>query len=74
MAIVLPGAQGLFSQMKEALHHVEGKRVALTRGVHQSLTDFRWLVENLSKLPKRMYDLLLLQPTIGCYHGGSGYM
>ena len=40
IAIYLPGARGLFSYMKEALCHVEGENVALTRGVHQDLTYF----------------------------------
>ena len=37
MAIALPGARVLFIHMQEALLHVEGKRVALSRGVHQAL-------------------------------------
>ena len=51
MAIALPGDRGLFSHMQEALRHMEGKRVELIRGVHQTLVDFQWLVEELSKLP-----------------------
>ena len=50
MAIALPGDRGLFSHMQEALRHMEGKRVELIRGVHQTLVDFQWLVEELSKL------------------------
>ena len=34
VAIALPGDRGLFSHMQEALHHMVGKRVVLTRGVH----------------------------------------
>ena len=40
MDIALSGARVLFSHMQEALCHVEVKRVVLTRGVHQALTDF----------------------------------
>ena len=46
MAIALSGAQGLSNHMQEALLHVEGKRVVLTRGVHQALTEFQWLCRN----------------------------
>ena len=74
MAIALTGAQGLFSHMQEALCHVEGERVALTRDVHQSLADFWWLAEYLSKLPTRLYDLVPLQPIPDGYHDASGYM
>ena len=74
MAITLPGAMGLFRHMKEALHHVEGKSLVLTRVVHQDLTDFWWLVENLSKLPTRLYELVPLKPTLNSYHYASGYM
>ena len=47
IAIALPGSRGLFNHMQEALCHVEGKRVTLTRGVHQALAEFRWLAEDM---------------------------
>ena len=34
MYISISVSRDLFSHMQEALHHVDGKRVALTRGVH----------------------------------------
>ena len=40
MLLALPGSRGLFSQMKEALRHIKGKRVTLTRGVHEALAGF----------------------------------
>ena len=40
MDIALPGARVLFSNIKEALHHTDGKKVSLTRGTHQALADF----------------------------------
>ena len=43
MDIPLPGDRGIFSHIKEALCYLDGKTVALNRGVHQALTDFRWL-------------------------------
>ena len=41
MALALPGARFLFSKMQEALCHVKGKRVTLSKGVHEALADFR---------------------------------
>ena len=46
-AIALPGTRGLFSNMQEFLRHMYGKRVALTRGVNQALSEFQWLAEDL---------------------------
>ena len=40
MAIALPGSRGLFSHIQEALCHVEGKMMDLTKGVHQALEEF----------------------------------
>ena len=39
--IALLGSRGLFSQMKEALCHVKGKRVTLYKGIHEALADFQ---------------------------------
>ena len=50
MALAVPGARGLLSHMQEALRHVNVKRVTLTRGMNASLSDFRWLVEDLETI------------------------
>ena len=60
--------------MQEILCHIEGKRVALTRGIHQALTYFRCLVEDRSKLPTRLNELVPLQTMLDGYHEASGYM
>ena len=74
MALALPGAWGLFSQMQEALCHVKGKRVTLSPGVHDALDDFKWLAEDVAKQPTLMYELVPLRPTVDGYHDASGYM
>ena len=74
MDIDLPGDRGLFSHMQEALRHVEGKWVVLTRGVQQALADFRWISEDLSKFPTILYELVPIQPILDRYHDASGYM
>ena len=60
--------------MQEALIHMEGKRVVLTRGVHQTLTEFRWIAEDLIKRLTIIYELVSIQPTPDGYHDASGYM
>ena len=74
MALALPGSRGLFSQMQEALFRVKGKRVTLFTGVHEALEDFKWLDEDVSNCPTRMYELVPLRPTADGYHDASGYM
>ena len=74
MTIFLPGVRGLFSHMQELLCHVEEKGVDLTRGVHQALVDLRWLAEDLSRCPTRMYELVPLQPKLDGYNKASRYM
>ena len=74
MAIALPSARGLFSHMQDSLRHVEGERVALTRGVHLALADLHWLMEDLSKYPTRLYELMPIHPMLGGYHDASRYM
>ena len=74
MDIALPDAWVLFGHIQEALHHVEGKMVVLTKGFHQALTDFQCPSEDLNKLPTRLYELVLIQPTMDGYHDASGYM
>ena len=73
MTIALTGARGIFRNMQEALIHMEGKRVVLTRVIHQALTEFQWLAEVLSDSPTIMYELVPLQPMLDGYHNDSGY-
>ena len=74
MALALPGARGLFSQMQEALCRVKGKRVTLSPGVHDALDNFKWLAEDVAKRPTQMYELVPLRLTVDGYHDASKYM
>ena len=51
MALALPGARGLFSQIQEVLCHVKGKRVTLYPGVNEALDDFKCLADDFAKRP-----------------------
>ena len=72
MALDLPGARVLFSQIQEALCHVKGKRVTLFTGAHEALEDFKWLAEDVANRPTRMYELVPLRPTVDGCHNASG--
>ena len=74
MALDLPGARGLFIQMQESLCHVKGKRVKMSKGVHEALADFPWLAEDVANRSTRIYELVPLRPTMDGYHNASGYM
>ena len=74
MSLALPGSRGLFSQMQEALLHVNGKRVPLTRGVHEALADFQCLAEDMVSRPTCLFELVPLTPTLDGYHDSSGRM
>ena len=55
MAISLTGTRGLFRHMQAAQLHMDNKRVALTKGIHQAIEDFQWISEYLGQWPTRMY-------------------
>ena len=74
IAPALPGARELFIQLQEAICHVKGKRITLPTGVHDALSDFRWISEDVPNRPTRMYELVLLRPNVDGYHDASGYM
>ena len=74
ITLAFPGARGLFRQIQEALCHVKSKRVTLSKGVHEALTDFHWLSEDVANLPTRIYELVPLRPTMDGYHDASSYM
>ena len=48
MVCALSGFQGLFSQMQEDLNYFSGGSVPLSTGFHQNLSDFQWLLDELS--------------------------
>ena len=60
--------------MKEALRHVNGKRVTLTGGVHEALADFQWLAKDMASRPNCLFELVPLIPTLDEYHDSSGRM
>ena len=72
MSLALPGARNLFSALQKALSEKAGARVALNKGVHHALNDFRWLLDNISSRPTRIAELVPLSPSAEGHHDASG--
>ncbi|KAL3816142.1 hypothetical protein ACHAXA_001629 [Cyclostephanos tholiformis] len=73
MALALPGARNIFSSMQNALTTAQSKnRIALGKGVHDALNDFRWMHENISTRPTRIAELIPLPPVAAGHHDASG--
>ena len=72
MSIALPGARNLFSQMQLALANKVGGRVALTKGVHQAIEDFRWILNDITSRPTRIAELVPLLASALGHHDASG--
>jgi hypothetical protein len=58
MAIAISGSRGLFSLLQEALRHPSAGRIRLSRGVHDTLDDLRWLANDLAIRPTRLYEIV----------------
>ena len=72
MSIALPGSRNLFSQMQHALTNKLKGRVALNKGVHQALDDFRWLFNSIAERPTRIAELVPLLSSAEGHHDASG--
>ena len=79
MSLALPGARHCFSIMQAALaDHIKG-RLALRRGIHQALSDFRWMAQNINTRPTRIAELVPLLPAVlgdhdACQQGAGGIL
>ena len=54
MSLALPRARGLFRYLQEALRHVKGKWVSITKAIHATLEEFRQIQETLQLRPTRL--------------------
>ena len=71
MALALSSAQNIFGHMQISLSKKHGTRIALNKGVHQSLIDFKWLLDNVLKRPTRIAELIPLLPSSLGHHNAS---
>jgi hypothetical protein len=82
MAIAIPCSRGLFSLLQEALRYQHAGRIHLSRGVHDTLHDLRWLADGLSNRPTRLHkivpqpdpELLGAQDASGEGRGASSFL
>jgi hypothetical protein len=58
MAIAIPGSHGLFSRMQETLKHRSDNCIRLSQGIHDCLADFRFLDQDLTNRPTRLYEIV----------------
>jgi len=72
MALALPGARNIFSSMQNALSTQSKHRIALGKGVHDALDDFRWMHTNISTRPTRIAELIPLPPVAAGHHDALG--
>ena len=72
MSIALPGSRHLFSHMQHALTHRTGSRISLKKGVHQSLADFQWILNDISSRPTRIAELIPMLSSAEGHHDASG--
>ena len=72
MSIALPGSRHLFSTMQHALATKSKARIALNKGVHNALNDFRWMHADIASRPTRIAELIPLNPCALGFHDASG--
>ena len=72
MSLALPGSRNLFSTMQNALSTKKGGRVALHKGVHHAIDDFKWMLDNISSRHTRLEELAPLNPSAEGHHDASG--
>ena len=68
MSLALPGARHLFSHMQLALATKIKSRVTLSRGVHDALADFRWLLNNIKNHSTQIAELVPLLASAEGHH------
>ena len=73
MSLALPGARYIFSSMQNAFSSSMKGRLALDKGVHHALDDFRWMHDNISTRPTRIAELVPLPPVAEGHHDASGH-
>ena len=64
----------MFGQIQESLHHVDGRKVTLTKGIHKALEYLQCMSKYLECCTTLLYNLVPLHTTLYGYHNMSGYM
>ena len=72
MSLALPGSRNIFSTMQNALTTQKGARIALNKGVHDALDDFRYMHASVTERPTRIPEIVPLAPIAEGHHDASG--
>jgi hypothetical protein len=72
MSLALPGSRNIFSTMQNALALKTGGCLALDKGVHHALEDFRWMQESISTRLTWIAEVVPLPPIAKGHHDTSG--
>ena len=72
MAVALPGSRNMFSRLQRSLASRHKGRIALNKGTHQALEDFRWMANDISSRPTRIAELVPLDPILEGHHDAAG--
>jgi len=62
----------MFGRLQNALCLDGTSRIALNKGVHQALDDFRWIAKDLTERPTRIQEIVPLLPGAKGDHDASG--
>ena len=72
MAIAIPAARDLFSQVQYALtKRLSSNRIALTQATHAAIEDFRKLADSICTRPTRLAEIAPLDPSVVGAHDAS---
>lgn len=63
VTLAVPGTRGLFSHLQEALHRPANGCIKALHHAHDTLDDFRWLVQDLGAHPAHLQELALTEPS-----------
>ena len=74
MVLTLLISRGMFRYNQEYLRHMNGKRFALTNGIHQTLDDLFYMEEELGNNHIQIYKLMSFTLVMGSYRDTSGSM
>jgi hypothetical protein len=71
MSLALPGLHNIFSSMHTALSTESKGRIALGKGIQDTLDDFWWMHQNISTCPTRIPEVIPLPPVAEGHHDAS---
>ncbi len=72
MYLALPGSCNIFSSMQNAISSQSKGRIALGKGFHDALDDFRWMHWNIATRPTRIAEVIPSPPMAEGHHDASG--